>query len=251
MKCSYILLLTFLFLSCKEQTKLKDEKVIVKENSLFNGFSEPNSDTVFIDYFTNKKKLEILTYLPDTCFTSWGWDKKERIELYESIKTKGYYLDTTPDFLNINSVRNNHFGCQVVDGYWEFALYRIKENNYIVVTNDVVGDGNSINIYEFKDNNLTAIQNRDGFFAKPLNELKLLSTDKNCVLKVEEENEESLFRYNFENINEVEINNAWGFTKNEYSNCLKGNTLKYKFDPNKRAFVLYEIKWNKKDYLKP
>jgi hypothetical protein len=252
----YINLLIFLiFLSCQnsskteKETKEKNEvdfSQIMKKSPNLNPkqINPKDIDTIYIDYLANIKKLEILTLLPDSCFDSWKWAKEERKIFEKSIKTTGYYIDSTPFYNTVDKAKNNYFGTHVVDGYWEFAIFNSNES-YIVIVNDKVGDGDVIFVYEYKNKELKDITKNFLNILSPENYLKNKTNSLNCLGELEEDFK-VLFEYNFENINKVEIDGSWSINEKEHSKCLDGNYIALTFDKNTKTFK-EQIKWKKKD----
>jgi len=52
------------------------------------------------------------------------------------------------------------------------------------------------------------------------------------------------FRFDFSDENIVEIH-SWATTKEKFEDCLKGNTILYRFNPETRKFEIYKIYWGK------
>jgi hypothetical protein len=232
-----------IFISCGNKT---DKKFVPKE------ITEKTLafDTVFIDYSKNKRKLEILALLPDSCFGSWEWTKDDRKILLNEIKNKGFFIDKTPDHNTIKEVVDNYLSVQVVDGIWEMSIYKIKEGNYFVITNDVVGDGSTLNFYEYNNGVLVLSNalklglndNLNKLFKNPESE-----KCKNSLNELLEINENIFFSYNFKTINKIRVSAAWEITNDEFSDCFKGNSLQYLFNSEIKKFQLIEIEWIKNE----
>jgi hypothetical protein len=197
------------------------------------------SDTIKINYNENKEILEILKLLPNKTMASWEWTKNEREEMVQSISRNNYFVDTTPNYNNIKYIKTNIIGTQVVDGFWKMSIYKIAPNNYIVITDDIVGDGNDLMSFEYKNGTLTEIE-----FSSLFNGLqkKLLKNpdEKDCSELLEYNL--LTFDYDFDQKQNVTIS-SWFLKKGEHENCFKGNILNYKFIPELKKFDLQSITW--------
>jgi hypothetical protein len=189
--------------------------------------SEPYSKKITIDYNKNKEILDILPLLPDSSMASWEWKKTERLELLQSVKTNNYYIDTTKDYNDILMVAPNYFQTQVVDGNWCVAVYKVSENNYIIITDDVVGDGNDLKAFELKNQQLTALP------------IKSLLGDYLNVFLIDSNNEKckSLFEKN-----KFIVHSSY-LKKKENESCVRGNKLKFVFNAELKKFELEKVTW--------
>ena len=243
MKGILLLVIGFLLVTCSnsEKEKMENESSFdILEKTFKKG------DTVRIDYASNQMKLRILPLLPDSCFSAWEWPLTEREQLTNSVRKYGYFIDSVRGYCDIMKVKNNYLRVQVVDGGWEYAIYRIRKDNYTVVTNDIVGDGNQINIYEYKDGRLTFGQTPTDAFGMLMRTLQKDSLSGSCQESLNVLKEEPIFRYDFSQLNKAEIEASWVLTKEEFGTCLKGNALTYKFNPETKSFDLVRIYWKTK-----
>jgi ribosomal 50S subunit-recycling heat shock protein len=197
------------------------------------------ADTIRINYKENKEILEILKLLPNKSMGSWEWPKSERDEMIKSISKNNYYIDTTPNYNNIKYIKTNTIGIQVVDGFWTMSIYKIALNNYIVITDDLVGDGNDLISFEYKNGNLTEIEFNSLFDGLQKNLLKD-ADEKDCAELLEDDL--LTFSYDFKEKQNITIN-SWLLNKDENENCFKGNTLNYKLIPELKRFTLESIIW--------
>jgi hypothetical protein len=241
----YYIFFLILFISCKNKNQ---ETNTLKENNGFNKIelkSQQSSqkiqlvDTIKIDYDKHKEILEILKLLPSKSMGSWEWSKTERDEMIQSISKNNYIIDTTPDFNNVKYIKTNTIGIQVVDGFWTMSIYKIAQNNYIVITDDLVGDGNDLISFEYKDENLTEIEFKNLFDGLQTNMLKN-AEEKDCVELLDDNL--LTFTYDFKEKQNITIS-SWSLNKDENENCFKGNTLNYKFNTELKKFTLENIIW--------
>ncbi|WP_019039732.1 hypothetical protein [Psychroflexus tropicus] len=197
------------------------------------------SDTIYINYIENKTLLNILKILPETTMESWEWSKKDREKTVEFIEENNFIIDTTEMYNNIKYIKPNTIGIQVVDGFWTLSTYDFGENNYFIVTNDIVGDGNNIQTFNFSNNELkpSKMVNWFGEFEYNL----LLSSDSTKCLEFLKENENT-YDYDFSDKNIITIS-SWLISKKESETCLKGNTIKYKLNKENRTFDIIDIYW--------
>jgi hypothetical protein len=198
-----------------------------------------SSDTIKINYNENKEILEILKLLPNKSMESWEWIKSEREEMVQSISRNNYFIDTTPNYNTIKHIKTNTICTQVVDGSWTMSIYKIAQNNYIVITDDMVGDGNDLMSFEYKNGSLKEIEFSSLFNGLQKNLLKNPDA-KECAELLEDNL--LTFDYNFNEKQKVTISSLF-FKKGKNENCLKGNTLNYKFIPELKKFELQSITW--------
>lgn len=164
---------------------------------------------------------------------------------YNEIKANNYYTDDDPLYFTQKYFRPQEAGFTIVDGFWSINSYKTAENSYIVITNDVVGDGNDLNFYEIKSKSLKQYLDKKTIFSDFKELLKKQGTSENCEAKFEELND-PIFEYDFSVHNKIEIDGSWYLTKEEYDNCLTGNTIIYKFNPESKKFEIEKIYWKPK-----
>ena len=236
-------------LSCENKTQnivsttskiketIKDEKSESIQNT-----NSPNK--VKIDYKKNKDLLDIILLLPEEAFPSWEWKLNDRIKWYNEIKANNFYFDDNSEFFNQVYFEPNKACFKIVDGVWSINIYKTNENSYIVITDDIVGDGNSLNFYEVKSN---IIQNLDekNIFPDFREQLKKKVNTENCKEKFEEMND-PIFEFDFTNMNKIEIESSWNLTKENYETCLNGNAIVYNFNPETKKFDIEKIYWKAK-----
>jgi len=219
-----------------EAKKRKDLTLLKPSNSK----SSEYRDTIAINYKDNKKVLDVLTLFPETDMGSWNWSQKERIDMVNYIKKNNVVIDSTEMFLNIKYVKPNTIGIQVVDGSWTLSIYEFDENDYFVVTNDIVGDGNDIRTYNLKNKKLTPTK-MVNWFSEFDNKL-LIDKSNNCIELLEDN--QLTFTYNFSEKDVVKIS-SWLLNKKESNNCLKGNAIDYRINKAKRTFDITNVYWKK------
>ncbi|WEK18258.1 MAG: hypothetical protein P0Y49_15815 [Candidatus Pedobacter colombiensis] len=198
------------------------------------------SKIIKIDYQKNKEILDILPLLPDSAMATWEWKKEEREGMVRSLADNNQFADTTENFNTITKLTPNYFETSVVDGYWTASLYKVSENHYIVITNDVQGDGYKINAFEVKDQQITALSLDNLIGANPGN-LLLKNNSEKCKSVISEE-EMGMFTYNLSNPNLISIS-CYYLTKKANSDCFKGNEVILKFNKNLKRFDFIKVDW--------
>ncbi|MES2811247.1 MAG: hypothetical protein V4670_02150 [Bacteroidota bacterium] len=250
MKKLLIIFLTLTIISCKNQTQDKTStdselKDTIKTDLVKNEKKLDSKNKVEIDFIKNRDLLDIILLLPDTAFSSWEWKLEDRIKWYNEIKTNSFYIDKNPDFFNQKYFEQTRAGFSIVDGFWSINIYKTTENTYIVITDDIVGEGNELNFYEVKANRIKEYLNEKLIFSDFKELLKMKNADENCNEKFEELSD-PIFEYDFSIKNKIEIESSWYLTEENYSNCLTGNALLYNFNPQNKKFEIEKIYWKQK-----
>ncbi|WP_268849038.1 hypothetical protein [Flavobacterium aestivum] len=239
----YTFLILFL-ISCndKKQEQLeKSERIVDRTHEIKKSESASKyQDTLKIKYQEHKDLLDILTVLPDSTMESWGWEANERVEFVKTIKKNNCIIGTNEHFSNIALIKPNTMEIQVVDGRWTLSIYEIKPSNYIVITDDIVGDGNDIKCFEYDNGKLVYIK-MENLFGDFFTDLLIDKENSRCVELLDDN--KIGFEYNFKNAINVEISNSFYLKENENGDCLKGNILKYQFNKKTRKFDLLKIDW--------
>jgi hypothetical protein len=195
-------------------------------------------DTISINYKSHKTLLDILKILPDYTMDSWEWSKKDRTKTVDFIEKNNYLIDSTEMYNNIKYIEPNTIGIQVVDGSWTLSIYQFSNDNYFIVTNDIVGDANDIQTYNYINNELVPTKMINWFSDF---DYKLLSNNTpNCIEALEENH--LGYYYDFRSRNSVEIYSPY-LTKNEFEDCFKGNAITYKLNKEDRTFDVVDISW--------
>ncbi|WP_128330857.1 hypothetical protein [Apibacter sp. HY039] len=259
MKSLVLIVFILCFLSCKKQnsnfqsslgndknnnhhinTNKTSEKFVKKpvhmkviEDSVFNpGKYIKFKDTIRINYEYNEDLFEILPLIPDSAMNSWRWSKKERKQLISSIKKNNYFVDTDPRYNNVQIIKPNYFRTQVVDGSWCMSLYKIQKDHFIIITNDMVGDGKEIMSFEYKNNVLTPYELKNIYYQYPNN----LINDSKCKEELEEIL--SYIDYDFYTKNQIKI--YYPISKKD---CYNGNLITYIFNKKDKNFHITDITW--------
>jgi hypothetical protein len=237
MKYIYLLILIILN-SCiqnakKESTNLKTSNITTEINQ---GLSY--RDTIAIDYSKHEKLLTVLKLLPESTMSSWEWSKNDREKTVKCIEQNNFIIDSTKLYHNINYIKPNTMCIQVVDGLWTLSLYEFQKNHYFIVTNDIVGDGNDVQTFNFINNEIVPLKMINWFDGAGYKLLK-----QNDIKECNQLIEDNLisFSYNFSHKNEIKIS-SW-LTKYETHSCLKGNTLKYKLNKQNKTFDVVDVYW--------
>ena len=190
--------------------------------------------------------MDIILLLPDSAFSSWEWKIEERTEWYNQIKSQNFYIDENPDYLNQDYLKPNTAGFSIVDGAWTISIYKTIENSFIVITDDLVADGNTINIYEVKSNKIKEYLNYTELFGDFVEQLKLENSAQSCIDKYEELND-LIINFDFSDTSKAEIESSWYLSKDEYKYCLKGNSILYNFNSKTKKFEIDKIYWKPKN----
>lgn len=248
MKQLIFIILTLILLSCENKTlnevsitsKLDDTLNVEKSENIQNSVKK-----VAIDFILNKDLLDIILLLPDNAFPSWEWKLSDRTKWYNEIKENNFYLDDNPDYFNQKYFEPNKAGFTIVDGFWSINIYKTAENSYIVITDDIVGDGNSLNFFEVKSNKIKKYLDGNTMFLDYIAQLKKKEKTENCI-EIFEELDDPIFEFDFTSKNKVEIESSWYLTKENYENCLNGNAVVYNFNPETKKFEIEKVYWNPK-----
>ncbi|WP_027127255.1 hypothetical protein [Gelidibacter mesophilus] len=241
----YILIIFIIGIySCDSKVKSTEESTI-KVNQTSTNSSEFESkkeiefkDTININYSEHKTLLNILKILPESTMDSWEWSKKDRKKTVDFIENNNYLIDSTEMYNNIKYIKPNTIGIQVVDGFWTLSIYDFGLNDFFIVTNDIVGDGNDIQTYSFRNNKLTPTKMVNWFSEF---QYKLLSNNSTNCIDLLEENEMT-YDYDFSDENIISIS-SWLLTQKESDSCLKGNYIKYKLNKETKTFDIVDIGW--------
>ena len=250
MKRILIILISLTIISCKNKVqdtvsasskiadtiKIEHSENIKKSNA---------KNKVAIDFIKNKNLLDIILLLPDNAFPSWEWKSEERIKWYNEIKETNYYTDDNPNYFNQKYFEPDKAGFSIVDGFWSINIYKTFENSYIVITDDIVGDGNSLNFYEVKSNKIKQYLDEKTIFSNFKGQLKKTENTENCEEKFEEL-KDSIFEFDFISKNKIEIDGSWNISKENYENCLIGNAIIYNFNTKTKRFDIEKIYWKSK-----
>lgn len=240
-KILLILISSIICFSCEFNNKSRETP---QKSETVNNFNSQKSseikyiDTIPIDYLENKRLLNILKILPKSAMSSWEWSKKDRERTVEFIKKNNFIIDTTKMYHNIKYIKPNTIGIEVVDGFWTLSIYKFNENDWFIITNDIVGDGNDIRTYNFKTNKLipTKIKN---WFSKF--DSKLLSDNSTNCIELMNENKLN-YEYDFKDESTIKIS-SWSLNKNNFNQCFNGNSIEYKLNKSKKTFDISKIFW--------
>ncbi|MBF4516190.1 hypothetical protein IRZ71_07550 [Flavobacterium sp. ANB] len=245
MKHLILSLLVLILFSCKKNEEKSASKMLNKkaqdtlktetENDDFE-----KQDTLKINYLEHKNLLDILTILPDSTMESWEWEKLERVEYVKKIQKNNYAMPPRDRYSTISLIQPNTLQIGVVDGSWILSIYKIKPNNYIVITDDKVGDGNEFMAFEYLNGELTYIPFKD-IFDHFLTTLMIDENDEKCM-EFFKDNYIG-FEYEFIGTKKLHITN---FSLEESKSCFKGNTLNYEFNPEAKKFNLINIEYLKR-----
>lgn len=232
-------------ISCNSETKSNSKLVEQKNNKT--AVNEPiselekkteYSDTIQINYLKNKTLLNILKLLPESTMNSWKWSQKDREETVNFIEKNNFIINSTEIFTQIKYIKPNTIGIQVIDGFWTLSIYEFNENHFFIVTNDIVGNGNDIQTFNFIDGKLTPTKMINWFSGFKYKLLTNKSTD--CIEFLEDN--KLIYNYDF-NDKSIVIISSWLLNKRDNGNCLKGNSIKYKLNKKSRTFDIVNTYW--------
>jgi len=242
--------LAFVASSCRQTTKKQTgtaNEIIANQNNkrVENTIEENNDRKIEVNYNSNKELLDIILLLPDSAFSTWEWKIEKRKEWYNEIKSNNFWIDKDTMFFKQIYFKPNTACFQIGDGAWTISLYKASDNSSIVITDDIEGDGNTINIFEVKDNKIIKNMNFESLFGDYREQIKLNNFSQDCNEK-SIEFEDAIFSFDFSGENTAEIESSWYLTKEEYKNCLKGNAILYKFNSKTKKFEIDKIYWKSK-----
>lgn len=250
----FALMFPLYLLSCsskkpKEQNSVVDTVFSVRES--FNPIGKQYSDTVWIKNKEEQFLLKVLTMLPDSAMgTSWKWSRQERKQMVNEGIERGYLINDS-ECCHRKKVKSRYnFFTTVIDGHWEMALFPINENNFIVITDEGVGDGNTYYAFELNNRDkLTAIsvsqliprRIRRLFYKTPL-----LPSNEEDVSFYEKSGHESVFvDYLFlpdKIVAGIYLSKEDGQQKSKIYN---GNRLDLNFNKKTKRFDIGRIYWQK------
>lgn len=242
-----ILLLLFaaFSVSCNTKTSEDTSPESLEQYAQTEEKTTEDSLNVLVDFEKNKLLLDIILLLPEQAFDSWTWKPEDRKSWYNEIKKNDFFVDYDLLFFNLIYLEPYKARFQIVDGTWSINLYAANDKSYIVVTDDVVGDGHDLNFFEYKSGKLTSIDSKNSVLVDYLSYIKK-PTDAGNGCGDLDEPDYIYFNYDFSNQNTVEIESSWYFTQQEYGNCLNGNALICRFNPDTKSFDLDKVYWKPK-----
>jgi len=254
MRKTGIILSAIMFFSVgcgNRQTKTTNNKLVGKqdtvpaEQQLNVEQLDENHNKIEVNYVLNKELLDIILLMPDSAFSTWDWKIEDRKKWYNEIKSNNFWIDKDTMFFNQIYFRPNTACFQIVDGSWTISTYKTFDNSFIVITNDIAGDGNTINIFEVKNNKIIESLSFESLFGDYRKQIKLDNLPQECDKKFIDL-DDPIFTYDFSDKNIVEIESSWYLTKEEFKDCLKGNSILYKFNSKTRKFEIDRIYWKPK-----
>ncbi|MCO5261086.1 MAG: hypothetical protein M9916_13185 [Crocinitomicaceae bacterium] len=247
----FLIILALIVLSCENKTQnsnsiisIVTDTLKVEESKNLNKIHPINN--IPINYIKNKDILDVILLLPDSVFQSWGWKLNDRMKWYNEIKENNFYIDDDPNYFNQIYFEPNKAGFTIIDGFWSINIYKTFENSYIVITDDVVGDGHFLNFYEVKSNKIKKYLDEKTIFSDFIELLKKKGNFESCEDKFKDMTN-PIFQFDFSNKNKVEIESSWYLIKDDYKDCLIGNAIIYNFNPKAKKFEIEKIYWKPKN----
>jgi len=251
MKKIVIILSVFvLFVSGYGQTTQKqvetiNEIITEQKDEVSETIVEENGDRkIEVNYNSNKELLDIILLLPDFAFATWNWKIEDRKKWYNEIKSNNFWIDKDTMFFNQIYFKPNTAFFQIVDGSWSVSIYETSDKSFIVITNDITMGDFISGTFEVKDNKIRELSFQS-LFGNYREEIKLDNFAQECEEKFIDF-EDPIFTFDLSDKNIVEIASSWYLTKEEFVDCLKGNAILYKFDPNTKKFEIDRIYWKPK-----
>lgn len=240
-KISVVAGLCFGFQACDKKLDKKsetaNENLEVKKDSIQTNITEQQNSTLYNEH---KNLFNILCLLPKSAMNSWEWTEADRKNFVDYVKTNNKVPSKHPNFRSFNFVGPNSIQIQVVDGVWTLSIYKIGTNQYIALTDDIVGDGNTIKAFEYSNSHLQNIELSKILNTNSFNNLLLNNNNLSCKEMLEDN--AIGFSYDFSDKSVIKISNT-SLTEKENKNCLLGNTLTYEFKPDKKRFDLLSKTW--------
>jgi hypothetical protein len=202
-------------------------------------------DKVSINFTQHKTLLDLILLLPDDAFSSWEWKPEDRLKWYNEIKANNFYSDVTSRFSKQSYFEPDRAGFTIVDGFWSINLYHATDGSIVVITDDHVGDGHTLNFYEVRSNKLKEYKEGESMLSGFRETLKKTDPVEHCSEKFEEL-EDPIFDYDFSKNDKIEIESSWHLVEESYENCLNGNAIQYRFNPQTKKFDIEKIYWKPK-----
>lgn len=258
---TFSMLFIMLFISCNKSKEIvqEDETSDIEEiyEEVFNPeepTKEAEDDVIYddlyadypkrlpLDFESHKEILNLILLLPDESFGSWSWSIDDRIAWYTEIEQNNSYVVNIPFFLNQIELSAHKAHFSILDGSWIISLYEANDDSIFIITNNIVGDGNIIHIYEAQNNKLIHSYSQEDIFGN-FEELVTLPIQITDCEKILENATLYLYDVDLKDKQIVEFNNSWYHTKEEFGGCLRGNTIQYTFNPNAKSFDITRIYW--------
>jgi len=210
----------------------------------------PDSDAkprkIEIDYASNRNLLSAVLLFPDSMFPLGGWKLECKKEWYNEVKSNNFWIAKDSHFFNQWCLNPSSICFSIIDGSWVVSLYETTDNSFIVFSHEIIGDGNYINIVETRENEIVEILSFESLFGNFSEQIKQSNFSQECTQKlidIEFEHYFWLFDFFFSGEQTAKISSAWFVAKDEFKDCLKGNTVLYKFNPETKKFEIEKIYW--------
>jgi hypothetical protein len=209
-----------------------------------NGYFK-HPDTLLVDYATYKDMYDILLALPKLSDT-FKWTVSERKDYVRFIREHNYTINRS-DFLKTLPPRPNKLYFGINNGFFTLTAYPVGQGNSLVISYDVDGESGEVIAYLYQDGVIQPLD-KDTILEAPQPLLLLNSEDMTCGGLLDEDFSYGIgFEYDFSE--ELTISNTWYLKEEEMKDCLKGNTLKFRFNPQTYKFELTGISFEKyKEY---
>jgi hypothetical protein len=239
-------------LSCSSQKERAEIVDSLKIEEMVISNEKPFSDTVWIKNQEEQFLLKVLTMLPDSAMgTSWKWSIQERKQMVDE-GIKRLYLINNSECCHRKKIKSQYnFFTTVVDGNWEMVLFKISEDNFIVITDERVGDGDGLNAFELNGDNLTALPVSEVipktirlFYKSPLS-----PSDEEEISDYEKNGNESVFLEYLFLQDKIVIGQylGKGDVQKTHNKVYNGNRLDLNFNKKTKRFDIGKIYWEKEN----
>jgi len=207
-------------------------------------FMGENQRKIDIDYASNKDLLNIVLLLPDSV-SPIGWKFEDRKEWYNEVKLNNFWITSDIDHINQWCLKPNRICFVIMEGDWNISLYKTSDNSFIVISHEQIASSNLINIFEVKNNEIIEKLSFECLFGDYIEQLNI-NPSQECNEKFEKIEDSFIFEwftFDFSDENIVEVSCSWPITKEKFENCLIGNSILYKFNPETKKFDIEKIYW--------
>ena len=196
-------------------------------------------DTIKMDGTANRDMLIILGMLPDTLTKSFVWTRDQRLNMRQSVESKGYFLDSLQNFSDVKAFKNNHIDLTVADSRFLMTTYQIRDGHYVVLAIETIKDKQRVNAYEIYKNSAATLDLEELLGKYPL----LFMTDatsQSCLGMLYDKNPVFSFAISDNDLVKISIKN---YDESGAKGCLKGNQLVLRFNKIEMPFDVVSLTW--------
>ncbi|MCC5916995.1 MAG: hypothetical protein JJU02_06670 [Cryomorphaceae bacterium] len=248
--------------NCGSSSSENPESAIVNQQSSLDStmknqiHAKGNPDEIAIDYFKNKSWLDVISLLPDSVLVSWDdyigevfaeWKLEDRLAWYNDIKTNNFYNQNKHNYPEIIYSDTTKACFALNEGKWAISTYQTSAQSLIVIVEDIHGEWNAINYFEFRNNKITKFSCDDlslDNFVKNIVQKDLSVHCREALDYTWEQNYSyGNLMYEYLEDNKIEIRTNWSLVESEFSDCLNGNTILFVFNPQSKHFDIEKVYW--------